>query len=236
MLHPMRHLMSVIEARRPTAPGLSHEQLVAQEQEKQAAVLVGAKAQIATLKTQALTVAKEAQNADFDLGRKWDQTWVIEARTIIHTMRKQALVGAQEEHEYNLEDNPNAVMPSVNLLEIVNEGIAQWWDQKKDRLEWGDARYRLGQYMDAHRKTEMSDDMSRLQGEDEMLRHIQYLDGGFGSFSEMQKTLGLLSNYFSTANRILDNGWSQIGETTSDLVNKGIPVVILYCQLITAIP
>lgn len=232
MLHPMRRLMSVAEARKPE---LTHEQRVQQEQQRQAKVLLTVKAEVATLKTKVLTVAKAGQTSEFDLRGAWDQQWVTEVRKIINTLRAQATASAKEEFEFEQENNPNAVMPPVYLLDLLQDGFARWWDQKKDSVDWGDAHYRLDDYMDAHPRTEMSDDMSRLRSEDEMLRHIQYR-GGFGSLGEMDKTLDEFSSYLSDINHIMDGGWSGIGATTIDLFKKGIPVTLLFAQLITAIP
>jgi hypothetical protein len=231
----MRHLMSIAEARMPKAPAKNHAELVQQEQIRQAKQLVALKQQITELKAQALKVAAEAPKALWEL-RRWEQDWVNEVRTSITANRKRFTDAAKKEFEYAREDNPNATMPSVDLLECVTEGLIAWWDDKKNRLDWSDGQYRLNDYMDAHPRTEMSDDLSRLQSEDTMLRYIQYLNGGFGSVGEMDKTLDAISSYCSDLMRYSDNGWSGVGNTALDIVQKGIPVIILYCQLVMAIP
>jgi hypothetical protein len=234
----MRQTMALFEARTPKATPkktLSHAELVAQEQARRAQELVKIKQQIDELKAKALKVATEAKSHIWEL-HAWEQDWVNDLRKSVAAVRKRYQAAAQEELEYQREDNPNAVLDQINLYDCASEGLAAWWDDKKDRLDWGDAQYRWNDYMDAHPRTEMSDDMSRLRAEDEMLRKIQHLNGGFGSVAEMDQTLSLISDYCYTLQYYSDNGWSGVGSTALDIVQKGIPVILFFCKLVTAIP
>ena len=232
----MRRLMMLAEARMPKAKqSLSHEERVAQEQARQAHQLGVVKQQATELKAKTMKVAEEVTRHVWEL-HGWEQDWVNEVRLSINAIRKQYQDAAKENHEYQLEDNPAAVMQPVNLLECVTEGLSAWWDQKKDTLDWGDGQYRLDDYMDAHPRTEMSEDMSRLRSEHDMLRHIQYLNGGFGSASEMDHTLSHISMHCHTLQNNFDNGWSHAGDTVLQIVRKGIPLILFYCKLVTAIP
>jgi hypothetical protein len=142
----MRQLMAIAEARTPKARASavpSHEDRVAQEQARQAQQLVTVKQQAIELKTQTMTVAEEVKRHIWEL-HGWEQAWVTEVRASIAAVRKRYEDSAREDHEYRLEDNPNAVAAPVNLLDCVFEGFSAWWDQKRDTLDWGDGRYRCG--------------------------------------------------------------------------------------------
>ena len=236
-MHPMRHLISVTEAKRPGKPApMSHGDLLRQEQERQANLLVTAKQAVTELKARAMQIATASQRSEFDLRGAWNQEWVIEVRAAIKANTARDTASNQEELAYERETNPDATLHPVNLLSCAEEALSGWWDDKKDRIDWSDARYNLERYFDAHNQTEMSDDISRLQAEDEMLKHLKYLGGGFGSIAEMEKTLDAFHSYLEDLNRYSDGGWSPIGTTSFDLFKKGIPVIVAYCKLIESAP
>jgi hypothetical protein len=68
-----------------------------------------------------------------------------------------------------------------------------------------------------------------------MLRHIQYLNGGFGSAAEMTSTLHHISMHCHTLQNNYDGGWSHAGDTALEIVRNGIPLILFYCKLIAAI-
>lgn len=235
-MHQMRHFITLAEAKRPGKIAPSHDDRVRQEQERQAARLGAAKQAVGQLKARAMEVAAASQRSEVDLRGPWNQEWVRELRAAIKANSAQATASNQEEFEYERENNPNATLRPVNLLECAEDALASWWDNLKDRIDWSDARYNLERYMDAHNQTEASDDISRLQAEDEMFKHIQYLGGGFGSLNEMSKTLDAMHSYVQDLAHYSDGGWSAISNTSIDLFKKGIPVIVAYCQLIEAAP
>jgi hypothetical protein len=74
----------------------------------------------------------------------------------------------------------------------------------------------------------MSDDMSRLQAENDMLRKVYR--NGFGSLQEMDNTLSAFDFYFDTLKSNTDNGWSYPGDVARDIITKGIPLILAICK------
>jgi hypothetical protein len=233
-MHPMRELMTLNEAPRktPIDPKLDHAQRVQQEAARQAAELVAIKQQATALQARAKTLATQAVRGEF-FG-PWEQDWINACRAEIRKLYDQRKAANKEEYDFEREDNPEVKLVPVNFYECVTEGIAGWWDRQKDSIDWSDGRYRLEDYFDSHPKTESSDDMSRLQGEDEMLKYINYF-GGFGSIIEMDKTLGYIDSYLDNLQRYSDNGWSHPGESVTKVIKAGLPIILFFCKTLEAI-
>jgi hypothetical protein len=219
-MHTMRHIISLVEATKTTA------RLSPEEEARQR--LVTAKSSVETLLTKARSMAKQAPLAEHTFS-SWNRNWVEEVTGTIKGIYKRDLANAKEEHADDLEDNPNAKLRAVDFYECISDGISQWWDRKSEDLDWRDAEYRLDRYMDAHNLTEQSDDMSRLDGEKDLLTRVKY-HGGFGAAGEMAASLTAMDMFFDVLSRHSDGGWSEIGETAMAIVNSGIPVILFYCN------
>jgi hypothetical protein len=229
----MRHLITLAEAPRKRSVPLSADERAAQMAAQKVQQLEAAKAEAVKLKAYASKVATEIRTEIYNVA--WDKDWVAEIRAGILAEWNKALAGAKEEFEYEREDNPNAVLQKPDFLEIVLDSFARWWNQKKDTIEWSHGQYQLEDYYDSHRKTEQSDDMSRLQGQVDMLRNIQYF-GGFGSAAEMEHSLRYMSSFADDLRRNMNGGWSDMhGSVAASICTQGIPLIMVYCNTIAAI-